>query len=88
MKFCPNCGNPLEGKEKCNCGYNTKTNEVDEKIYEEYKQIEKDNYKRQCDNMVFDNNPLGVNPNPNQVIFNKDNDNLKAKDIEELLMKK
>lgn len=38
--------------------------------------------------MLFDkliDNSLGINPNPNQVIFNKDNDNLKAKDIEEIL---
>lgn len=53
MKFCPNCGSPLEGKTKCNCGYNVETNEVDEKEYEEFKNREKTLYEQQCDNMPF-----------------------------------
>lgn len=49
MKFCPNCGFPLDGKKICDCGYNVVTNEVDKKTYKEYKNVVEDNYLRQCD---------------------------------------
>ena len=46
MKFCPNCGYPLEGKNICTCGYNVDTNQIDEKIYEAYKKKGKDIYEK------------------------------------------
>ena len=39
MKFCPNCGSILEGKIKCDCGYDTLTGEVDEKTYKGFKKM-------------------------------------------------
>ena len=51
MKFCPNCGAILEGKLKCDCGYDTLSGEVDEKIYEDFKNKEKVLYKQSCDNI-------------------------------------
>ena len=48
MKFCPNCGTILEGKLKCDCGYDILTGEVDEKIYEDFKNNEKVLYKQSC----------------------------------------
>ncbi len=79
MKFCPNCGSVLENKTICDCGYNIKTKEVDENTYIEYKNKEKENYFRSSDNI------MGINPNTEQVIFNKDNDNLKSEDIRIIL---
>lgn len=38
MKFCPNCGNIIENKTICECGYNKETNDI-EKINEE-KQVD------------------------------------------------
>ncbi len=29
MKFCPNCGSPRDNKDKCECGYNYLTGEVE-----------------------------------------------------------
>ena len=72
MKFCPNCGFPLEGKTNCNCGYNVETWEVDKVINEDYKEKEKSLYENSCDNMMMGMNKLnlidgarqmGVNPN-------------------------
>lgn len=101
MKYCPNCGYPLEDKKICNCGYNVETNEVDEKVYEEYKENEKKSYEQQCDNMI--NNPIDMitsarlmelNPNVtddeflknvNRPIFNKENDHLTSSDIAEMM---
>ena len=101
MKFCPNCGYPLEGKKICNCGYNVETNEVDEKVYEKYKENEKKLYEQQCDNMI--NAPIdmitgarlmGLNPNVtddellknvNRPIFNKENDHLTSSDFAEMM---
>ena len=51
MKFCPNCGSILEGKLKCDCGYDTLTGEVDEKIYKDFKNNEKSLYEQSCDNL-------------------------------------
>ena len=51
MKSCPNCGAILEGKLKCDYGYDTLTGEVDEKIYEDFKNNEKVLYKQSCDNI-------------------------------------
>jgi len=89
-KFCPNCGNPLEGKKKCECGYDVETGEVDETLKKTFDDKMNANYVRQCDNMMgfnyntFMNNPL-IEPNDNltsadiekilnQPIFNKEND--------------
>lgn len=74
MKFCPNCGFPLEGKEKCDCGYDSTIGEVDEKIYKDYKNNEKSLYEQSCDNisLMGKTNPndifggakmMGINPN-------------------------
>lgn len=85
MKFCPNCGFPLEEKKICNCGYNVDTNEVDEKTFEQYKETEQRKNimlnNIQDTNMFFNNNQ-NLNEQP---IFNKDNDNLKSEDIERIL---
>lgn len=74
MKFCPNCGSIIEGKLKCDCGYDTLTGEVDEKTYKEYKKNEKSLYEHSCDNMslmgttsqhdiVTGAKMMGMNPN-------------------------
>lgn len=34
MKFCPECGSVIEGKEMCECGYVVATGEVDKKVRE------------------------------------------------------
>jgi len=83
MKFCPNCGFPLEGKKVCNCGYNIETNEVDTKMNEEYNKIIKDNYERQRDNfqmglgMSFGNQDLIMEQ---KHIFNKEPDIIMGRD--------
>ena len=46
MKFCPNCGFPLNNKKKCDCGYDVVSGEVDDKIYEKYNKKIKENYER------------------------------------------
>ena len=51
MKFCPNCGSILEEKLKCDCGYDTLTGEIDEKIYKDFKNNEKSLYEQSCDNL-------------------------------------
>jgi len=51
MKFCPNCGAILEGKLKCDCGYDTLTGEVDENTYTDFKNKEKSLYEQSCDNI-------------------------------------
>lgn len=56
MKFCPNCGLPLDGKTKCECGYNVETNEVDKEMNQQYEDTIKGNYERQCNVM-----PMGLN---------------------------
>ena len=43
MKFCPNCGLPLDGKTKCECGYNVETNEVDKEMNQQYEDTIKGN---------------------------------------------
>ena len=74
MKSCPNCGAILEGKLKCDYGYDTLTGEVDEKIYEDFKNNEKVLYKQSCDNIsmmgtanqhdiVAGIKMMGMNPN-------------------------
>ncbi len=42
MKFCPNCGSVLNNKGKCECGYNTKTNEVEKHLKNVISKIEND----------------------------------------------
>ena len=90
MKFCPNCGFPLEVKKVCNCGYNIETNEVDIKRNEEYNIIIKDNYERQCDNfqmglgMSFGNQDLIMEQKP---IFNKEPDIIMGRDYIEQMKK-
>lgn len=51
MKSCPNCGAVLEGKLKCDCGYDTVSGEVDENINKEFKNNEASLYGLSCDNM-------------------------------------
>ena len=74
MKFCPNCGSILEGKIKCDCGYDTLTGEVDEKTYKDFKKNEKSLYEQSCDNisLIGETNQndivagakmMGINPN-------------------------
>ncbi len=74
MKFCPNCGFPIEGKSKCNCGYDVETGEVDSKVFEDYKNKEKTLYENSSDNMsmmsgrnqsdvIFGAHMMGINPN-------------------------
>jgi len=87
MKFCPNCGFPLNNKKKCDCGYDVVSGEVDDKIYEKYNKKIKENYERQCDILKFG---MGIN-NMNetlinqQPIFNKEPDIIMGADyIEEM----
>ena len=100
MKFCPNCGSILEGKIKCNCGYDTSTGEIDEKTYKDFK-----NNEQSCDNLgmmgitnQYDiaggTKMMGMNPNLsteeilNQIkkpIFNKDNDNIFGEELVKLM---
>lgn len=49
--YIPYCGSILEGKLKCDCGYDTLTGEVDEKIYKDFKNNEKSLYEQSCDNL-------------------------------------
>jgi len=74
MKFCPNCGFPLEGKEKCECGYDVKTGEVDVEVSQQYNETIKGNYDRQCDNLFVGSMGGFFNPNEQPVIFNKEPD--------------
>lgn len=98
MKFCPNCGSILEGKLKCDCGYDTLTGEVDEKIY-------KDLYEQSCDNLGMmgianqNNNiggakMMGMNSNLSteevlkqmqKPVFNKDNDNIYGEELAKIM---
>jgi len=81
MKFCPNCGSILEGKLKCDCGYDTLTGEVDETTYNEFKNNEKSMYGQSCDNLGMSGNQydifdgakmMGMNPNlSNEEILNQ-----------------
>ena len=81
MKFCPNCGSILEGKLKCDCGYDTLTGEVDETTYNEFKNNEKSLYGQSCDNLGMSGNQydifdgakmMGMNPNlSNEEILNQ-----------------
>ena len=99
MKFCPNCGFPLNEKKICECGYNIETNEVDKEISEKYNQKPKENYERQCDNnigfgmqMQMHGNSMGLGMHMNgnnietqEVIFNKEPDIIMGIDyIEEM----
>ncbi|MBR3898591.1 MAG: hypothetical protein IKJ43_04875 [Bacilli bacterium] len=68
MKFCPNCGMPIENKIKCQCGFDVILGEVDEEVFEKYKEKTNSLYESQKDVMNA-NNPLN-----NQKIFNKEND--------------
>ena len=52
MKFCPNCGFPLEGKNICTCGYNVKTGEVDNTINETYNKEINDNINSFINNTI------------------------------------
>ena len=74
MKFCPICASILEGKIKCDCGYDTLTGEVDEKAYKDFKKKEKSLYEQSCDNIsligetnqndiVVGAKMMGINPN-------------------------
>ena len=74
MKFCPNCGSILEGKLKCDCGYDTLTGEVDEKGYKDFKNKEKSLYEQSSDNLslmgttnqydiITGAKMMGINPN-------------------------
>ena len=74
MKFCPNCGSILEEKLKCNCGYDTLTEEIDEKTYKNFINNEKSLYEQSYDNMslmgitnqydvVTGAKMMGMNPN-------------------------
>jgi len=83
MKFCPNCGSILEGKIKCDCGYDTLTGEVDEKTYKDVKKNEKTLYEQSCDNIsligktnqndiVVGAKMMGINPNlPDEKILDQ-----------------
>ncbi len=86
MKFCPNCGFPLNEKKICECGYNIETNEVDKEISEKYNQKPKENYERQCDNNIgFGMQMNGNNIETQEVIFNKEPDIIMGIDyIEEM----
>ena len=86
MKFCPNCGFILEGKIKCDCGYDTLTGEVDEKTYKDFKTNQND--------IVVGAKMMGINPNLsdekileqiNQPIFNKDNDNIFGEELAKIM---
>lgn len=85
MKFCPNCGFLLEGKIKCSCGFNSEKNEVDEKNYEEWKRKEKSNYERSCNNQSMKVGTFTPLDDSSPIIFNKDNDNLYAKELEKMM---
>ena len=87
MKFCPNCGALLEGKMVCDCGYNVETGEVDDRVFEEFKEKESARYEMSCDNMsMFGTGSMGIEiAPPGQVIFNKDNDNYKSEELAELM---
>ena len=87
MKFCPNCGMPLNDKVKCECGYDVESNTVDETIYATYIDDQKRLYESQIDNMsmIGMSRMMGVDKSVtdeeiiamhNRVIFNKDPDNI------------
>lgn len=79
MKFCPNCGAVLNDKKKCECGYDVETGEVDEKVYEDFKNAMKANYEQSCD--VLPNFGFGTNGfNMDQPIFNKEPDMIDGAD--------
>ena len=86
MKFCPNCGSILEGKIKCDCGYDTLTGEVEEKTYKDFKTNQND--------IVVGAKMMGINPNLSdekildqihQPIFNKDNDNIFGEELAKIM---
>ena len=96
MKFCPNCGSILEGKLKCDCGYDTLTGEVDEKIYNDFKNNEKSLYEKSSDNIsmmgvtnqydiIAGAKMMGMNPGfSNEEIMNQINQPIFNKDNDNL----
>ena len=96
MKFCPNCGSILEGKLKCNCGYNVETGEVDKDEYQSFKEREKSLYEQSSDNIsmmgmanqydVVDGaKMMGINPNlSNEEILSQFNQPIFNKDNDNL----
>ena len=89
MKYCPNCGFPLNEKYICECGYNGVTREVtvpkeknlniqnnndnpmDMNMYNKF--IVDGAHKMGVDSLVTDEDIVNQH---NQLIFNKENDNI------------
>ena len=75
MKFCHNCGFPLDGKTICTCGYNVETGEINKDVNDEY--------NRSFDNMnSFINNGFSMMTNNN---INNQYDNMTSKDLEDIM---
>ena len=74
MRFCPECGYEINGKDKCNtCGYNNKTKKFDKKINDEfnnknkiYKEQSNDNFSDDMiKNMIINAKKMGISNNVN-----------------------
>ena len=99
MKFCPNCGNILEGKIKCDCGFDTLTEEVDKNKFKDFKNRENSLYDQSCDNIslmheineydiVDSAKMMGMNPYlSNKEILNQLNSPIFNKDNDNLFGK-
>ncbi len=96
MKFCPECGSILDGKEKCQCGYDTLTGKIDESVYKEFKNNERPLYEQSCGKMgmmtgmnqydfVTGAKIMGINPSfSDDEILNQVNQKIFNKDNDNL----
>ena len=95
MKYCPNCGMPLNDKIKCECGYDVETNTVDETYNQNSFHVDgKDNFgsismedmarMMGVDGFVTDDEIRNMQNRP---IFNKEPDCITTSEMEELMKK-